>query len=364
MSPILICWISNLTLEKDSKKINMIYMIAILFTLAVADFGEWYKKFGKFMTMYSITKEESRKAYEENKKFILDFNNQNHSYTLSLNGRWVGFPRSKIHNIFRPRYNKPLRRQSDPNEYKLNKQCLEYYDSNGNVINASIFPNISPQPQPPVYDNPYVDWREKMSPVRDQGSCGGCYTFGSVGALEGLLNIDYNRKFDLAEQQVIDCSKEYGNNGCSGGLGGNVYNYLLTHSLAYEYDYPFTGSTGQCKASFPTHVQLKTYTCGLYNLPGYLQNGPVDIAMYVAGSFMYYSSGFYDGKGDGCTNNIMQTNHEMIAVGYGRNQLGVPYFIIRNSWGSSWGMDGYAYVLTGTCSVDTDPEVPLQYELK
>lgn len=345
-------------MNSNGKRKTAMITAILAFTLlqcASADFEEWYKRYSKHMTMYKISKEESKRAYIENVKFITDFNSANHSYTLSTEGRWVGFPRAKLSSIFRKRSerldkNRPKRGNVT---FSYNTQCLEYYDNDGHV-DPSIFPS-----DPYSYPDS-VDWRDQMSPIRDQGSCGGCYTFGSIGALEGRLNIMKNYKFDLSEQQMLDCTKDYGNNGCGGGLGGNVYNYLRNNDLAYEYDYPYQGSSGQCKTGFPTHVSLKTYKCGLTAMRENLANGPVDIAMYVDGSFMYYSSGYYTGQGDGCTNNVMQTNHEMVAVGYGRHDDKL-YYIIRNSWGTSWGMSGYAYVYDHVCSVSTDPEVPVLY---
>lgn len=330
----------------------MMMIFILILQLTSANFEDWYKKFSKHMTMYGISKEESRRAYIENEKFVNDFNKQGHSYTLSMTGRWSGFPKSKLSTIFKSR------RIPDYTNHTLkgdvNVGCAVYYKTNKEV----------PVKQKSRALPDSIDWRSSMSPVRDQGGCGSCYTFGSIGALEGRLNIMYNTKLDLSEQQVIDCSSDYGNHGCDGGIGEKVYNYLVAGNLvAYEYDYPYKSSTGTCKTDVPKHAKLLSYTCGLDHMQEHLVNGPIDIAMYVSGSFMNYASGYYDGSGDGCTNDYHQANHEMLAVGYGYNE-GKLYYIVRNSWGTSWGIDGYIYVYDNVCSLTKDPEVPLAYELR
>ena len=334
----------------------LLLVLFAIFQLASADFESWYNRYSKHMTMYMVSKEESSKAYAENVKYINDFNSGNHSYTLSEEGRWTGFPRSKLNIIFPKR----VHRRSVTDRDGINSGCYSNYHNGKNDIFSKIIKDDNVKKTLKTIPTS-VDWRSQMSSVRDQGSCGSCYAHGSVGALEGRLNIAYNNKFDLSEQQVVDCSKEYGNNGCGGGTGEQVYNYLLQNGLSYEYDYPYKGTTGTCKST-TRHVYLKTYTCGLGSMQEHLVNGPVDIAMDVEGSFMYYSSGYYDGNSDNCQNEFDELNHEMVAVGYGYNN-GRLYYIVRNSWGSSWGLNGYVYVYDNVCGVSLDPEVPLTFDL-
>lgn len=328
-------------------------ILLLILHLVSADFEDWYKKYSKYMTIYGISKDESKRAYLDNEKYVNEFNSQHHSWSMSMSGRWAGFPRSKLSTIFKSRrlpkhFNSTLKGD-------INDGCYSHYY-------GAIDSNPVKHEHRAVPDS--IDWRSSMSPVRDQGSCGACYTFGSVGALEGRLNIQYNTKFDLAEQQVLDCSQGYGNQGCGGGLGQNVYDYLTDgNMLAYEYDYQYKESTGTCKTDVPKHARLMTYTCGIDHMQEHLVNGPIDIAMYVNNGFMLYTSGFYDGHGDSCTNTYEQANHEMVAVGYGYNE-GKLYYIVRNSWDDNWGNKGYVYVYDNVCSITKDPEVPLTYELR
>ena len=200
-----------------------------------------------------------------------------------------------------------------------------------------------------------IDYRKQCSDIRDQGDCGSCYSFGSVGAIEARLNIKYNKKFDLSEQQVVSCSQSYGNNGCKGGISYSVYDYILNNNLGYEEDFNYCGCTEQCK-EIPKHVKISNYNSVYLNMTNAINNGPIDIAMHVVNSFVLYCNGYYHETN--CESDPNLLNHEMVAVGYGYNK-GKLYYIIRNSWGSDWGMNGYAYVYEGNCGVDSDPVEPI-----
>ena len=175
----------------------------LLISLVKSDFESYYKLHHKLLTEYGISKKESELNYKENIKFIEKFNKEDHSYKMSENTPFVGFNKDKLKDLFirRTRYN------------ITNYQIKNAYNGNQGTIPDSI------------------DYRNQMSSIRDQGSCASCYSFGSVGAIEGRLNLDKNNKFDFSEQQVISCSQSYGNNGCNGGLSYNVYDYILHNDL-------------------------------------------------------------------------------------------------------------------------------------
>lgn len=303
----------------------MIFFL-LLINLVKSDFENYYKLHHKLLTEYGISKKESEINYNENIKFIKNFNKENHSYKMGENGPFVGFNKNKLKDLFlkRSKYN-----------------ITNYQIKNSYKGNHGILPN-------------YIDYRDKMSNIRDQGSCGSCYSFGSVGAIEGRLNIEKNYKFDLSEQQVVSCSQSYGNNGCNGGISYNVYDYILNNDLAIESDYPYIGNTGTCK-TIKKHIKISNYQSCKGFMQDCLIRGPIDIAMDTISSFDYYSSGYYSETN--CKNDPNDLNHEMVAVGYGYNN-GKLYYIIRNSWGKYWGMNGYAYVYAGICGVDSDPVEP------
>lgn len=305
------------------------FLLLLLTDLACATgFGAYYEKYGEFLRANGIGRAESYRAYVENENAVRQHNSLHRSYNLSMTGPYAGVSRARFMAMFSHRFNRTQYHHEE--RQRRNRGYLEP-----------------------------VDYRDQMSPVRDQGGCASCYSFGSVGALEGRLNVDRGVKLDLSEQQVVSCSQSYGNKGCSGGLSYYVYQYIMDNDLAYEVDYPYTGSTSTCKST-TKHVRLTRFQSCRGAMQECVLRGPVDIAMDVTSSFQLYSSGYYDETS--CYSDPDLLNHEMVAVGYGYNN-GRLYYIIRNSWGASWGLSGYAYVYEGVCGVDADPVEPLEYTL-
>lgn len=93
-----------------------------------------------------------------------------------------------------------------------------------------------------------VDWREKggVSHVKDQGQCGSCWAFSTIGALEGLHFVAKKELVEFSEQALVDCSKQ--NNGCNGGLMDYAFDYVKTHGIPLEDKYPYHARDGQCKS--------------------------------------------------------------------------------------------------------------------
>ncbi len=210
-----------------------------------------------------------------------------------------------------------------------------------------------------------VDWTTQgaVTPVKNQGGCGSCYSFSATGALEGLAFLKTGTLPSLSEQQIVDCSSSYGNNGCNGGTPTQAWNYVQSFGgLASETSYPYTsGKTvlaGTCQDSNKTfafkNTTMSTYTYTTPNsstsLIAAIARQPVSVGMEADQSFLqYYSSGIISGSACG-----INLDHAVLAVGY--NQTG-GYYKIKNSWGTSWGESGY-FLLSivngndaGTCGV-------------
>jgi cathepsin H len=193
-----------------------------------------------------------------------------------------------------------------------------------------------------------VDWRVEIEktapwPVKSQGHCGSCWTFSTVGSMESHYILKHAMAKNLSEQQLVDCAGAFNNFGCNGGLPSQAFEYLhYAGGHDTESTYPYTAVDGPCAYDGKGAAQV----AAVNNITAYAEDelydaigteGPVSIAYQVAHDFRYYHSGVYDGD---CETGPGSVNHAVVAVGYGTD-AGVPYYIVRNSWGDSFGEDGY-----------------------
>jgi C1A family cysteine protease len=210
-------------------------------------------------------------------------------------------------------------------------------------------------PNPPLPRGTVFTWQgtKKVNGVKSQGQCGSCYIFAAAAVLE---SVDGSGR-SFSAQQALDCA--IGINRCSGGFPHEVLNamsYPKTYrGWEYESAYPaYTGNPQQCqysvaapmyKYSLGSTYLMSITTSTLINL--IVNRGVVAVAVAVNNAFYQYSSGIL--TKNLCPNN--QANHAVAAVGYGMDDLGLYYFILKNSWGTSWGQGGYVYVYADACSV-------------
>ena len=210
------------------------------------------------------------------------------------------------------------------------------------------------------------DWREHnaITDVQDQGSCGAAYAFSVICNLESLYGIHKGQAKPFSMQYLIDCDPN--NTGCSGGLMESTFKWLIENGghLMFEADYPYVGYKGSCKADPSKYVDM--IVKGFVKLGGgtstfspvdedemkeYLyNNGALSVALNAT-PLQTYSGGIIDLDKSKC--NPAGINHACAVVGYGTED-GLDYWIVKNSWGSVWGDNGYFRIARGkgTCGIN------------
>jgi C1A family cysteine protease len=196
-----------------------------------------------------------------------------------------------------------------------------------------------------------VDWTSNgaVTPVKDQGQCGSCWSFSTTGALEGAYAIKTGKLVIFSEQQLVDCDT-LGNggrdHGCNGGLMDNAFSWIgKNNGLCTESDYPYVSGTtktaGTCKSSCSNvagsdvvkFVDVDSASDLAFSTA--IAQQPVSVAIEAdQREFQLYKSGVFTGS---CGTNL---DHGVLAVGYGVD-AGVEYYKVKNSWSTTWGEGGY-----------------------
>ncbi|XP_053312536.1 dipeptidyl peptidase 1 [Spea bombifrons] len=242
----------------------------------------------------------------------------------------------------------------------------------------SRIPRI-PQPAPMPDDEKYkglppvFDWRDIsgfdfVSPVRNQGACGSCYSFATMGMLESRIRVStqLRQKPILSPQQVVSCSNY--SQGCDGGFPYLIAGkYAQDFGIVEESNFPYTGRDSACTLKDDYY---RYYTAEYHYVGGFyggcneaymkyelLMGGPLAVAFEVYSDFMHYSGGIYHHTGlQDKFNPFQLTNHAVLLVGYGVDSTtGEKYWIVKNSWGESWGEKGYFRIRRGTneCAIES-----------
>ena len=215
-----------------------------------------------------------------------------------------------------------------------------------------------------------VDWvtAGAVTPVKNQGQCGSCWSFSTTGSIEGAHYLATKNLVSLSEQQLVDCStgSPYDNEGCDGGSMDAAFQYVIaTGGLETEAEYPYTAEDGTCVVKTNSlAVSIKSYQDVQENsesaLMAAVAQQPVSVAVDANTLWQLYFGGIIEFL---CGTSL---DHGVLAVGYGTSTDGTLYWLVKNSWGADWGEDGYIRLKRnptstngGMCGIAMDPSYPI-----
>ncbi|XP_042501198.1 vignain-like [Macadamia integrifolia] len=347
-----------------AKKLVLVVLVALSFALLLGlaqsfNFDETdletehslWNLYEKWRSHHTVSRDLSEKpkrfnVFKENVKFIHEFNKKDHPYKLKLN-KFGDLTNHEFRNLFA--------------SSKVKHHNMMRGSSRG-ATGGFMYQNFDKFPIS-------IDWRQKgaVTPVKNQGKCGSCWTFSTVVAVEGINQIKTQKLLSLSEQQLVDCDIGDGNQGCNGGLMDHAFEYIKkVGGITTEESYPYTATNGTCAIS-KVNAPLVTID-GHEDVPPFeiylmkaVSNQPVSVAIDASGpAFQFYSEGVFTGP---CGTEL---DHGVAAVGYGTTLDGTKYWIVKNSWGADWGEQGYIrmergmFDVGGLCGIALQASYPIK----
>jgi C1A family cysteine protease len=310
----------------------------------ISTFKDWKNKYSK--QYHSVEEEKHRfNIFINNHDYISLANHKNSDYKLELN-EFADLSKNEWLSRFHPF---KIRNEDE-------KQGLKFTFDGTILEDAPI----------------NLDWREATKNprkvkavvgIKNQQQCGSCWAFSTVASIEGAWALSGHPLISLSEQQLVDCSTDEGNEGCNGGMMDQAFQYVIENGgICTEQSYPYEAVDGTCKStSCKSAAKITNYIdIDNYNetaIFAAIQNGPISIAIEAdQQSFQFYSGGVFSDPSCGT-----QLDHGVNLVGYGTTSDGKDYWILRNSWGTSWGENGYMRILRGKniCGLAIMPSMPI-----
>jgi len=320
-------------------------VLAVLFALALsvsafteaeyqAEFESYKKQYGK--TYFAEEEEQHRfQVFKDNLDFVSNWDAEARGFTVEMN-EFADLTAAEFKSIYNG-----LNITRDPSEKRIFVQSETLADT--------------------------VDWRTKgaVTEVKNQGQCGSCWSFSATGSMEAAHFFATGNLVSLSEQNLIDCSVAEGNHGCNGGLMDYAFEYVIkNHGVDTEASYRYTTSgPNACKfSSANIGATIASYTdipAGSESaLESAVNSRPVSVAIDAGhSSFQLYKSGVY--YEPACSSRNL--DHGVLAIGYG-TENGADYWLVKNSWGASWGMNGYIHMArnrNNNCGIATAASYPV-----
>ncbi|ERM94888.1 hypothetical protein AMTR_s00009p00129100 [Amborella trichopoda] len=305
-----------------------------------ARFAQWMADHG--VKYERIAETEKRfNVFKENLKLIDSVNAEKRSYTLSLN-KFSDLSLDEFRNQY-------MGLNVDAAGRKMATKGPFMY---GNVSAMAAAPDT-------------MDWRAKgvVTPIKNQQNCGCCWAFSAAAAVESITKIKTGNSVSSSEQELVDCVTGGISRGCQSGLMDEAFKFIINNGgLSSENDYPYQAKDGTCDTQ-KSSSKAATIT-GFHDIPYHDENAmlsavanqPISVGINGSGSeFRHYSGGIFTGA---CG---LDLDHAVTIIGYGTGDDGTPYWLIKNSWGESWGENGYMKIQRGVnlCGISNLASFPL-----
>jgi len=321
---------------------NNTVTLAMLNDQTMSDlWNHWKLSYGK---MYASEEMDAKKfaTFKDNYVFIMNWNNEPEQTSF------VG-----------------LNQFADMNsvEFAEHISCLDVGMMSAARMNGKVFEPEVGAPIPASWN-----WNSQgaVTPIKNQGQCGSCWAFSTTGSLEGLNFLQGGKTLlSFSEQQLVDCSTSYGNQGCDGGLMDYAFEYVEANGIELEATYPYTGVDGTCAFNKASVAFTNTgYTNVAQNnqvaLLAAVAVQPVSIAIEADQPvFQLYTSGVITSASCGTS-----LDHGVLNIGWGTSGS-QAYWIVKNSWGASWGANGFVWIAKssstntpGICGISMMPSFP------
>jgi C1A family cysteine protease len=243
------------------------------------------------------------------------------------------------HNLLGAKYTMSVNQFADMTAEEFRSTKLGYKNIDQSVLRANNAVKLDSSAAPAS-----VDWRTSniVSPIKDQGQCGSCWAFSATGSIESAVAQKSGAApLQLSEQQLVDCSTAQGNQGCNGGLMDYAFQWVISNKgITSEVSYPYKATgPNTCTKGKTVAATIKSFTDvpagDEDSLLAAVAKQPVSVAIEADQlAFQFYSGGVLTAK---CGEAL---DHGVLAVGYGTD-AGTDYWIVKNSWGASWGESGY-----------------------